>query len=79
MRANRDKLKSARAQNRTVSQAHGRTMHVCGPKNPCICGTRPRMKNPMDFSQFNLELAGWQVGLGRLVHLQVKQTKRRAK
>ena len=23
----------------------------------------------MDFSQFNLELAGWQVGLGRLVHL----------
>jgi hypothetical protein len=33
----------------------------------------------MDFSQFNLELAGWQVGLGRLVHLQVKQTKRRAR
>jgi hypothetical protein len=33
----------------------------------------------MDFSQFNLELAEWQVDLGRLVYLQVKQTKRRAR
>jgi hypothetical protein len=33
----------------------------------------------MDFSQFSFELDGWQVGLGRLVHLQVKQTKRREK
>ena len=32
-------------------------------------------KIQMDFSQFNLELAGWQVHLGRLVHLQVKQIK----
>jgi hypothetical protein len=31
----------------------------------------------MDFSQFNLELASWQVGLGRLVQLEVKQTKKR--
>jgi hypothetical protein len=79
MRASRDKLKSARAQNKTESKAHGRTMHVCGLKNPRMCGTRPRMKIRMDFSQFCFELDDWQVGLGRLVHLQVKQTKRREK
>jgi hypothetical protein len=33
----------------------------------------------MDFSQFSFELNGWQVGLGRFVHLQVNQTKRREK
>jgi hypothetical protein len=32
----------------------------------------------VDFSQFSLELDDWQVGLGRLMHLKVKQTKRRA-
>jgi hypothetical protein len=32
----------------------------------------------MEFSQFNLELDVLQVGLGWLMHLQVKQSKRRA-
>jgi hypothetical protein len=61
MRMRRDKLKSARAQNITVSQAHGHTMHVCGLKNTRIYGTRPRMKNPNRFLSIQLGI-GWLAG-----------------
>jgi hypothetical protein len=54
-------------------------MHVCGVEYLCTYDKRPRKKIRMDFSQFSLELDGWQVGLGRFVHLQVNQTKRREK
>ena len=53
-------------------------MRVCGIEYSRACNKRPRKKIRMDFSQFSFELDGWQVGLGRLVHLQVKKTKRRA-
>jgi hypothetical protein len=61
-----DKLKSARAHDRTVSQAHGRTMHVYGLKNPCICGARLRTKNPNGFLSIQLGIS-WLVGWLRLV------------
>jgi hypothetical protein len=54
-------------------------MRVCGVKYLRTCDKQPRKKIRMDFSQFSLELDGWQVGLGWLVHLQVKQTKRTTK
>jgi hypothetical protein len=62
MCANREKLTSARVQNRAVSQAHVPTMRVYGPKNPCIYDTRTRMKNPNGFLSIQLAigwLAGW--------------------
>jgi hypothetical protein len=61
MRVNRDKSIGARAQNRTVNEAHGCMMHVCGPKNPHINGTRPRMKNPNGFLSIQLGI-GWLAG-----------------
>jgi hypothetical protein len=56
MRANRDKSPGARAQNRIMNQAHGCMMHVCGPKNPRIYGTQPRMKNLNGFLSIQLEI-----------------------
>jgi hypothetical protein len=61
MHTNRDKLKRARAQNKTVDKVYGRTMRVCRLKNPHICGARPRMKNPNGFLSIQLGI-GWLAG-----------------
>jgi hypothetical protein len=51
----------AHAQNKTVNQVHVHTMHVCGPKNPHIYDTQPRMKNPNGFLSIQLGI-GWLAG-----------------
>jgi hypothetical protein len=57
---------------------HARCMYV-GPKTRAYVAHDRELKIQVDFSQFCSELDDWQVDLGRLVHLQVKQTKRREK
>jgi hypothetical protein len=66
MRANRDKSIGARAQNKNVNEANGHTMHVYGPKNPCINGIRPRMKNLNGFLSIQLGIR-WLAGQLRSV------------
>jgi hypothetical protein len=41
MCTDRKELMGTRAQNRTVTWAHVRTMRVCGPQNPRTGDTRP--------------------------------------